>query len=579
MKSGIRKKKSRIFLIVSHIACMCAAGQPYTAAADAAMSPFWRVAAAGAVIGEPSAQAGSVVVALDGGAVKAYSWQGALLWEYFAAGKLCPFITRSWDGTGYFCRVNGRLFAINRAGQELWSVDIRAPIIAPVVAGWDGRLFVTTARETICFNSEGRRLWRRPLEAAVVIPPRLDKEGGVLLALEDGAVLWISAFGAGASARLEETPAVMLSIDHPRYGKRAALVWYADGRGCLIAPDADGVQSAPVIQPPPLPAPPIAAREHNGEIAVVLSDGRLLMLSAAPEGWETLWEADTGIRGISPDEISLLNEERGVYVLSQRRALGFSRAGAVKWALNIGQASGVPAFSSQGVLYSGGLDWILYAFQLETAMADSAQTDSPYGAAPQGDYGLGTLPLQRSRYEEMSDYSLAFHFQRIRDKIKRGELGEDEPVFIEYLKEAAASMRNSIAAPQTNPPVQLARRVEAARLLAEFGSRELVSFFADLFLYDKEPLVKAAAAWAIGRIGVDPKGAAMEAFARTIIPPVITRDEQTLAAVAAAVGSLCRVSGPPMTALGAPILAGLAAPDKPPEARKRALLELERLQN
>jgi hypothetical protein len=71
----------------------------------------------------------------------------------------------------------------------------------------------------------------------------------------------------------------------------------------------------------------------------------------------------------------------------------------------------------------------------------------------------------------------------------------------------------------------------------------------------------------------------MQAFAQTLTPPIVSKDAQVLAAVAVAVGSLCRVSGPPMLPFGVPILAGLAASDKPPLVRKRAMLELSRLQS
>ncbi|MDR2194220.1 MAG: PQQ-binding-like beta-propeller repeat protein [Treponema sp.] len=538
------------------------------------LSSFWEKAAAGVVIGTPSAQAGSVVIALDGGVVKAYSWQGELLWEYFASGKLCPFLTRSWDGISYVCRTNGSLCALNRVGKERWRVNLNAPITAPVITGWDGRIFVTVAQTIVCFNSEGTRLWTRHLEGKTIIPPVLDKQGGILFAIDrggsaSGKIVNIGPFGTVTEIDLAETPVVLVSIEG-KSGERMALAWYNDGTGETFTCSEGRFGAAQAF--PSLPATPIAAREYKGDIAVALSNGNVLLLSS--EG-EVLWQADAGLSGTG--ETYLINEDRGIYALSRARAAGFSHDGALKWALDIQNAASMPAFGRDGVLYSGGGDWILYAFQLE--YTGEMRETSIYGANVQGKYGLGELPRQRSDYyNQFNDFSLSYQFSRIREKIKQGQLGEDEPVFSTYLKEAAGSARNSLSIPATQPPVHLVHRVEAVRLLASFGSYELIPFFADLFLYDKEPQVKVAAAEAIGRIGVDPDGIAMQAFAQTITPPIVSMDEQVLTAVAAAVGSLCHISGPPMIPFGVPILAGLAASGKPPLVRKRAMLELSRLQ-
>jgi outer membrane protein assembly factor BamB len=109
-----------------------------------------------------------------------------------------------------------------------------------------------------------------------------------------------------------------------------------------------------------------------------------------------------------------------------------------------------------------------------------------------------------------------------------------------------------------HPLVHVHHRVEAARLLSYIGSRETVPFLARLCRNDPDPLVKAAAATAIGSIGVDPEGIAMAAFASLVFPFIPGRDEQAMAAIAAATGSLCRFSGPPLSESGARILAALA---------------------
>jgi outer membrane protein assembly factor BamB len=127
------------------------------------------------------------------------------------------------------------------------------------------------------------------------------------------------------------------------------------------------------------------------------------------------------------------------------------------------------------------------------------------------------------------------------------------------------------------PPVQFRQRIEAAWLLSRLGSKEIIPFLADLFFYEPDPLVKAAVAEAIGRIGVDPDGLALGAFSLAVLPPDPIKDERVLIAVAAAVGSLCRFSGPPLIGMGANLLITLAAADKPLRVRNRALEEIQSL--
>jgi outer membrane protein assembly factor BamB len=76
-----------------------------------AAAPVWRMALGGAVTGIPTIQAGTVVVVLDGGHIKAYTLDGKALWDYYAKGKLAPYVSRSREGTCYIYRTDGTLIA------------------------------------------------------------------------------------------------------------------------------------------------------------------------------------------------------------------------------------------------------------------------------------------------------------------------------------------------------------------------------------------------------------------------------------------------------------------------------------
>jgi outer membrane protein assembly factor BamB len=160
--------------------------------------------------------------------------------------------------------------------------------------------------------------------------------------------------------------------------------------------------------------------------------------------------------------------------------------------------------------------------------------------------------------------------------IQAGTVGEDEKDLTAYLMELADSLGHPPPpAFLVHPPVQVAQRAEALRLLGYLGSRETIPFLAKRYFQDRDTQVKVAAAEAIGRIGVDPDGFALRAFTSLVIPLASYRDEQVLIATATATGALCRFSGPPLSDTGVHILTSLARTDNPRAVRLRAQEELE----
>jgi outer membrane protein assembly factor BamB len=496
---------------------------------------------------------------IEGGIVRAYSPQGALLWEYLANGKLLPFITRTWEGTSYICRTNGVLIALNHAGLELWKVNVNTPISHAVIIGWDGRIFAPLGDKIACYNNTGRPLWTKELGGSIVLPPVLDKNGGLLTALDEGKLLQINAFGKIKETPLAETPAFLIGL-FPSEDDTAT-------NGILVINEDGGIVGGEGWVPH-LGASPLAACEYNGRTAIALSNGEVSLFSN--EG-ERIWSVDGGVSGerSAGAGIVLLYDERGVYVLGLTKAVSLDHNGSVKWSLSVKNAAIPPVFSDEGVLYLSGSDWLLYAYRMEDAGVERLNL------APQQKYGLGELPQQKVDYYKFNDFVLSLQFDAMREKLQKGELEEDEPVFTTFLKEASASVRNSLSIPKSNPPVHLQRRIEAIKLLELFGSEEMTLFLADLFMGEVEPLIRIATASAIGSIGVDREGAAMRTFARAAES---VSDERVLTSIVKAVGALCRRAGTPAISEGVPILETIGARADAPRAQRQAIEELKNLQ-
>jgi outer membrane protein assembly factor BamB len=405
----------------------------------------------------------------------------------------------------------------------------------------------------------------------MVIPPVLDQDGGILTVLESAILLRLGPFGEVQTLYLSEVPRAIAPLGYPERGGRV-LIFYQNG-GLELA----DFRSADFSRgPQPLPrmeGRPLAAAGWGLEAAVLLDTGGLLGLDGL--SGEILWTAESPAPAEGEDP-ALIFEERGIYLLSRSAAAGLTGKGEQLWRLNLGETSTVPGFGDDGVLYSGGADWILNAFRVEDRVRRLPL--SMYGPPPAGNYGGGSPPPSSwtghpLRWEETL---LEEQLRRIRQDIARGRVGDRELEYTAYLMENISAGRD-MENPRLRPLVQLNHRVRSLQLLALIGSRDAVPFLARIFEGDREPAVKAAAATAIGAIGQDKLGNALRVFSGAVFKTGFPEDDQTLLAVASATGALCRFSGPPLSEGGIRILSALNSPDRSNLVRSRAQQELESL--
>jgi outer membrane protein assembly factor BamB len=526
-----------------------------------AVIPVWRQAPGGAVMGVPTIQVGTVVAVLDGGHLKAYTLEGVPLWDYYARGALIPYVTRAREGTCYICRTDGTLIAVNRSGRELWQLKT-GPISAPVVSGWDGRIFVTTEDTIRCYTASGYLLWSRALEHKIISGPFLGSTGGITAALENGELLELNPFGRAENRYIGEKPAAVIPVNN------GTLVLLTNGTIRLFRSDPPNSPARTVGN---IRGTPLGGVSRGNMAAVLLSNGSVAQISLV--NGRQQWSTGSHIREgdiKSSGDFSMLWDERGIYVFSVKGACGFSNDGRRLWLLRLNGASSIPALSDEGTLFSGGVDWIIYAYKVENRSLPVR--NSLYGPAPEGNYGLANPPPSpwSDSYFRFNETQMGEELQRLTVLIHEGRLGEEETAYTGYLREIAGSAMNPQSS-QTHPPVHVKHRAEAARLLGYFCSLETIPFLAELYLKDYDPSVKSAAAEAIGRIGTDPGGIALRAFAQAITAS--TRDEQVLTATAGAIGSLCRFSGPPLSDSGVKLLGMLERDFMPAKARAQARRE------
>ena len=232
-------------------------------------------------------------------------------------------------------------------------------------------------------------------------------------------------------------------------------------------------------------------------------------------------------------------EEPEVYPgvsLTMTRAEGHDVNGRLRWYLDIDGAAALPAYNGEGLVIVGGRNWLLAAFRVE-------------GGGGNGGGAAGTRPAKRYGLSRQIDAPDWVTLSAIEAALDAGTVNGNEAVFASFLRYTGR------ITPRAWPtPEYLADRARALRLLGRLGSPEYMPFLIDIFQREPHPDIRAAAAWAMGAIGIDREGRAIAALAAAALPVMPLRSEPVLEAVLEATAKLSLVNGPPVLEKGLSIL-------------------------
>ncbi|MDR2101345.1 MAG: PQQ-binding-like beta-propeller repeat protein [Treponema sp.] len=550
---------------------------------SAGAAPIWERDLPGTVLGIPFLQAESVVVAIDRGSLRSYSMRGTFLWDFDPRARITPYVTRAPEGTSYACNAEGSFMAVNRVGRELWRLDLGKPVSFPPVVGWDGRVFIPLEEELLCRTASGFALWRKGMGSPMTLAPLLDHGGGLVTVLENRNFLRVDQFGTMERLSLDRTPALVIPLKGEN--RNSYFLIYTNGETERISLNEAARPGAKLSRTllASLPGMPAAAAGMEEQVAVVLRDGRVLLISGS--GGQVLWRGDShetaaekGSGNVALGAASLVFDERGIFVLSRRGATAFAANGRRRWIFRMTrEATALPSLSDEGLLYACGDDQALRVYKIDNGARNIPR--SMYGPDPEGTYGLGNPPPSpwSSQAERFTERELTAMVERIEGAIKGGQIGENETAYVAYLMEMTGGILNTPNYSPVRPPVQVPRRIEFIRLLARMGSRETIPFLANLFYRDPEPSIKAACCEAIGRIGVDPKGDALRAYSVLLSPDNANLDPMTLIAASSSAAALARFSGPPLAQAGIRLLMAFGHMDFPPAVKRQAQREIDAL--
>ena len=544
---------------------------------------IWKQELGDLVLGRPYLQAESAVLACAGGSIKSYFMLGTPLWDFDAQEAATPYVARSYEGASYVCSSAGIFKVVNRVGRELWRLNFGKPINYSPVVGWDGRVFIPLDSQVFCRTAAGHPLWSKDLGSPMAMAPILDHAGSFVTVLQNRDLVRLSQFSAEERTRLDQMPSLIISLktdNHDSY-----VVVYQNGSAEKITYNGKAARGSRLSRGvfPSMGAVPASAASKGDQFAITFRDGKVQMRDVAGK---VLWTGNShetaeekGSANIDNSRSYMVFDERGIYTISTRGATGFAPDGRRRFIHKMAEASSLPGFSDEGILYACGKDKVLYTYKLDEKPR-TVKRSKYYGPEPEGSYGMGNPPPSpwstdtRRFHDDQQDIM----YKEIEKAINSGQIAEGEPQYVAYLMEMIGFFLNDPHYSRVRPQVKPVQRIDLIRLLGRIGSRETIPFLWNIFDKDDEPAIKAACAEAIGKIGVDPDGGSFYSYNYLLAANNPNRDPQLLLSATSSVAAICRFSGPPLSGEGIMLLRFFSnLPWPPPSVKAQIKNEVEAL--
>jgi outer membrane protein assembly factor BamB len=458
-----------------------------------------------------------------------------------------------------------KLAAYTRMGARAWQASIERvegdATAFPPAFGSDGRAFVLSGKGLICLNPAGLRLWTLPLPSPPSCPPGVDGRGNPCVGLEDGSLIIASPYGERMqTVSLGSSPRLIFPLCLPPGGETESpclAVGMRDGRILFIGTEGEIKASYR------LAAEPLSLAGEGTPLYGLDSSGRAFAVSAAGKA---LWSLPTGCMS---GRLFLFAER--IVAVGQGRAVSLSLGGEVLRELTVPAASGTPAVSPAGLVFSSGRDWVLAAYRFEKSLgalglpALAAYADLPDSVSRVLSFGLSAAD---------SDAQLK-RLANIENSLRSGTIGKDEPEAEAYCAAVATgTLGGDLSRAERRRAGSSLARSNACHLLGDLGSPAYRAPLFRVLEADDDPVVRAAACDAIAELGVDKDGRSMAALLAAARRPL---DEITAFGIASAIEGLTLRSGMDPSEDGLRTLIRLTTLPYGQTVRNRALAALGRI--
>lgn len=545
--------------------CPAQGGSSAAPATEIEAQSLFRFPVGGVTTSGPVVAAGRVWLLSDSKTLYVVTVDGVAVGRRTLDARRTGFIVGDAFGRAAISDGASGISLINRAGQEVWRVELGfAPARAPLF-GPDGRLYIAAGTTMLALAPNGRLLWRDDMGAEPCTPLSLDVGGGPVVGLTDGSILSYTADGAPTRRTLAAgTPAAVVT------GAASTLIALTDGRFCVLPFEDSG--AAPLVPSgPSTGAGPVAAAAGAGAFYLLSARGALVCIDpTGAESWRTMVRLDTGAAALEA------YRDR-VVVLTRSAVYSYGLDGAEYRTLRLRNASSMPAMAATGTVFVGGADWIMYAYRFERPLT---ALDRP--ALPKLDLASIDAVADQESLWSLAPFDDSTTMNRLADiekSIGSGTIGVETDSAVYYLSAVALGRMEAPFGSGASAPAPMPRgpmpRAYACNLLGMLGLAPAVPILVQVFERDPDPAVRSASAAAIAAIGLDPEGLALGAFVHATEDARL--DARTASAIVDAIDSLYRASGALDDRSGILALVRISGGNYPSAVRSRAEQALRRV--
>jgi outer membrane protein assembly factor BamB len=526
---------STVFFVCLIVAIPCF-GQGTAPTTDAEI--LFRFPVGGVITAGPSLGDGRAWLLSDAKTLYILTVDGVAIGKKSLAERRSPWIVCDPYGRAVVSLGASTLALVNKAGQEVWRIDVgAAPQTTPVFAS-DGRLFVAAADSVSAYAPNGKQLWKAPLTATPGSNMVIGPAGGPAFGLADGRLLLYSPHGGEPRSVQLGSKALAVAA-----GPESLVAALENGMCVVLSVPGAFLQDGPEMSEngaPPKPvrldARPLAVASSRDGFYALGTDGTLVAMNM---GGNEVWRQKLRLDG---GAAYLLAFDGRIVVLTRTSVRSFGTDGSIYRTLALTNAATMPIVASNGAVFAGGADWILYAYRFERPL--TALSPAVIPAIDIDD--VESVAREEALWSSAS-WSDDTAMERMRDiekSLKSGTIDGDAEQTMLYLASVAfgrmeapfgAGAVNSGPTPRGPLP-----RMTACSLLGQMGLPQAIHILVEVFRLDPDPAVRSAAALAVAAIGLDPGGKALEAFALAAERQL---DERVASAIVDAISGLYRASG------------------------------------
>ncbi len=545
--------------------CLAQGGSSVAPATEIEAQSLFRFPVGGVTTSGPVVAAGRVWLLSDSKTLYVVTVDGVAVGRRTLDARRTGFIVGDAFGRAAISDGASGISLINRAGQEVWRVELGfAPARAPLF-GPDGRLYIAAGTTMLALAPNGRRLWHDDMGAEPRTPLSLGAGGGPVIGLADGSILSYTPDGARTRRSLSAgTPSAVIT------GAASTLIALTDGRFCIMPFDDTGTAPLPAAGPSPGAGPMAAVAGAEG-FYLLSTGGALVCIDASgAERWRTMVRLDGGAAALEA------YRDR-VVVLTRSAVYSYGLDGAEYRTLRLRNASSMPAMAATGTVFVGGADWIMYAYRFERPLT---ALDRP--ALPKLDLASIDAVAEQESLWSLAPFDDSTTMNRLADiekSIGSGTIGVETDSAVYYLSAVALGRMEAPFGSGATAPTPMPRgpmpRAYACNLLGMLGLAPAVPILVQVFERDLDPAVRSASAAAIAAIGLDPEGLALGAFVHATEDARL--DARTALAIVDAIDSLYRASGALDDRSGILALVRISGGNYPSAVRSRAEQALRRV--